>query len=67
MKENEPRFVQNVIRKIIPNHVNLIYKSRQGLSLNNLKCLIWHKNKPSDEEIFLTLEMRTYVKLNCLK
>ena len=41
--------------------------SRQGLSLNYLQYLIWHKKKLSGEELFLTLEMRTYVKLNCLK
>ena len=56
-----------LLKKMITNHVYLIYKFRLGLSLNNLQCLIWHKKKPSYEDLFLTLEMCTYVNLNCLK
>ena len=48
-------------------HVYLIYYSKQDLALNNLQCLIWHKTKQTYEELFLTFELRTYVKLNCLK
>ena len=52
---------------MIANHVYLIYKSRQCLPWNTLQCLICHKNEPSYKELFLTLERRTYVKLNWLK
>ena len=48
-------------------HVYLIYKSKQDLALNNLQCLIWHKTKSTYKELFLTFELCTYVKLNCLK
>ena len=58
---------KNVIRKMFPNHVYLIYKSKQDFSLNNLQCLILHNTKPNYKELFLTFELRTYVKLNCLK
>ena len=30
---------------MIKNHMYLIYKSKQTLSLNNLQSLIWHKTK----------------------
>ena len=49
------------------NHVYLIDKSKQDLSLNNLQWLIWYKTKQTCEELFLTFELRTYVKLNRLK
>ena len=37
------------------------------VALNNLQCLIWHKTKSTYKELFLTFEMHTYVKPNCLK
>ena len=38
--------------KTITNHVYLIYKSKQGLSLNN----VWYdKIKPSYEKLFLDI------------
>ena len=59
--------LKDVIRKLFTDLVYLIYKSKQDLSLNNLQCLIWHKIKQTYEELFLTFEVNTYGKLNCLK
>ena len=59
--------LKNVIRKMFTHHVYLIYKSKQDLALNNLQCLIWHKTKSTYKELFLTFELHSYVKLNCLK
>ena len=52
---------------MLTSHLYLIYKSKQDLAVNNLQCGIWHKTKPIYEELFLTFELPTYVKLNCLK
>ena len=58
---------KNVIRKMFTHHVYLIYKSKQDSVLNKFQCSIWHKTKSTYKELFLTFELHTYVKLNCLK
>ena len=61
VKENELRFVWDIIWKMITNHVYLMYKSRKDLSLNDLQILMWDKNKPTNKELFLTFELRTFL------
>ena len=50
---------KNVIYKIsLTNHIYLIYKYEQDLSLDNLQWLIWHKIQPNQSDFLESLTIR---------